>query len=310
MAQKVDLSQQNIYGLPVVYTRTNGQPMEETLIWDSYSAAEAYAKTSKAYVGQILSVITDAGEGKSPRYTSKAYIVNSEAGDLVEISGKSFSTIAVSGQNNVVADVVADTLTLAAGDNVTIATNATNDKITISSSYTDTKVTSVGNHYTPSTDTSAELTASISDTAGAYAKDTEYTVVTGVKAQRDAKGHITGLTYTAQKIKDTNTDTKVTSVDNHYTPVKDDTVQLNAVANSSTAATWGTTDLVTGVSLQRDAKGHVTGVTVSSVQMPSDPTTGLNECEGKIKIDGTWYSVKTASPGFATGETNVLTLVI
>lgn len=175
MAQKVDLSQQNIYGLPVVYTRTNGQPMEETLIWDSYSAAVAYAKTSKAYVGQILSVITDAGEGKSPRYTSKAYIVNSEAGDLVEISGKS----------------------------------------------------------------------------------------------------------------------------NHYTPVKDDTVQLNAVANSSTAATWGTTDLVTGVSLQRDAKGHVTGVTVSSVQMPSDPTTGLNECEGKVKIGTTWYECRTGTSGAA-----------
>ena len=36
-------------------------------------------------------------------------------------------------------------------------------------------------------------------------KDTEYTVLTGVNAQRDAKGHVTGLTYTAQKIKDTNT---------------------------------------------------------------------------------------------------------
>ena len=32
-----------------------------------------------------------------------------------------------------------------------------------------------------------------------------YTVLTGVKAQRDAKGHVTGITYTAQKIKDTNT---------------------------------------------------------------------------------------------------------
>ena len=42
-------------------------------------------------------------------------------------------------------------------------------------------------------------------------KDTEYTVLTGVKAQRDAKGHVTGLTYTAQKIKDTNTDTKNTA---------------------------------------------------------------------------------------------------
>jgi hypothetical protein len=72
---------------------------------------------------------------------------------------------------------------------------------------TDTKVTAVGNHYAPSPDAAAELTASLSGTAGAYAKDTEYTVLTGVKAQRDAKGHVTGLTYTAQKVKDTNTNT-------------------------------------------------------------------------------------------------------
>lgn len=72
---------------------------------------------------------------------------------------------------------------------------------------TDTKVTSVDNHYTPTAASGSELTAKISGTAGAYAKDTEYTVLTGVKAQRDAKGHVTGLTYTAQKIKDTNTDT-------------------------------------------------------------------------------------------------------
>ena len=70
---------------------------------------------------------------------------------------------------------------------------------------TDTKVTSVDNHYTPTAASGSELTAKISGTAGAYAIDTEYTVLTGVKAQRDAKGHVTGLTYTAQKIKDTNT---------------------------------------------------------------------------------------------------------
>lgn len=44
-----------------------------------------------------------------------------------------FKTIAVSGQDSVVADAVADTLTLVAGDNITITTNATNDSITINS---------------------------------------------------------------------------------------------------------------------------------------------------------------------------------
>ena len=45
----------------------------------------------------------------------------------------SFATIAVAGQSNVVADSATDTLTLVAGSNVTITTNATTDTITISS---------------------------------------------------------------------------------------------------------------------------------------------------------------------------------
>ncbi len=43
-----------------------------------------------------------------------------------------FSTVAVSGQSNVVADSTSDTLTLVAGSNVTITTNATTDEVTIS----------------------------------------------------------------------------------------------------------------------------------------------------------------------------------
>jgi len=43
-----------------------------------------------------------------------------------------FSTIAVSGQSNVVADSTSDTLTLVAGSNVTITTDASTDSITIS----------------------------------------------------------------------------------------------------------------------------------------------------------------------------------
>jgi len=45
--------------------------------------------------------------------------------------GNSFSTIAVSGQSDVVADTTSDTLTLVAGTNVTLTTNASTDTITI-----------------------------------------------------------------------------------------------------------------------------------------------------------------------------------
>ena len=49
-------------------------------------------------------------------------------------SSNLFSTIAVSGQSNVVADSTSDTLTLVAGSNMTITTNAGSDTITFASS--------------------------------------------------------------------------------------------------------------------------------------------------------------------------------
>jgi len=50
-----------------------------------------------------------------------------------EINQNAFSYIAVDGQDTVVAEAKTDTLTLVAGDNITIATNAANDSITINS---------------------------------------------------------------------------------------------------------------------------------------------------------------------------------
>lgn len=48
--------------------------------------------------------------------------------------GNAFTTIAVSGQSDVVADSTTDTLTLVAGSNITLTTNATTDEITIAAS--------------------------------------------------------------------------------------------------------------------------------------------------------------------------------
>lgn len=67
------------------------------------------------------------------------------------------------------------------------------------------------------------------------------------------------------------TDTKVTAVGNHYTPSADTNSQLTASASGATAA-WSI-DVVKAVQLQRDAKGHVTGVTVTSGKIPANPNT-------------------------------------
>ena len=49
-------------------------------------------------------------------------------------ASEAFKTIAVSGQSDVVADSATDTLTLVAGNNMTITTNASGDSITFASS--------------------------------------------------------------------------------------------------------------------------------------------------------------------------------
>ena len=76
------------------------------------------------------------------------------------------------------------------------------------------------------------------------------------------------------------TDTKVTDVGKHYTPKADESVAISVDASSTTSANWNVTSLVTGVNIQRDKAGHVTGVTLDSVKMPSNPNTDANCSEG------------------------------
>lgn len=91
-----------------------------------------------------------------------------------------------------------------------------------------------------------------------------------------------------------NTDTKVTSAANHYTPAADNAAQLSVDASSTTSATWGRTSLVTGVNLQRDAKGHVVGVTVDSIRMPGNPNTDTKPNNAALK-DATGATIFTAN---------------
>ena len=132
-------------------------------------------------------------------------------------------------------------------------------------------------------------------------------------------------------INSTDTDTKVTSVDNHYTPTANSVSAIEKDASSTTEATWGTTSLVTGVNIQRDAKGHVTGMTLDSIKMPAKPDTSalearLTALEARVaaleasgselytisgSTDGKYYNL-TASDDFRTyfygGQLSSLTL--
>ena len=81
-----------------------------------------------------------------------------------------FSTIAVSGQSNVVADSTTDTLTLAAGSNVTLTTNAGTDTVTIAAANDNTQLSNeqvqdiVGAMFSSNTETN--ITATYEDGDG------------------------------------------------------------------------------------------------------------------------------------------------
>ena len=95
-------------------------------------------------------------------------------------------------------------------------------------------------------------------------------------------------------------DTKVTSAANHYTPTADSSAQLSVDASSTIAATWNSTQLVTGVNLQRDAKGHVTGVTVDSIKMPANPDTHQSVADKNPTL--AWGAKSTVA---TIGSTNI-----
>ena len=78
-----------------------------------------------ANYGSSGQVLTSNGSGSAPTWQTV-----SGGGGVSE----AFKTIAVSGQSDVVADSATDTLTLVAGNNMTITTNASGDSITFASS--------------------------------------------------------------------------------------------------------------------------------------------------------------------------------
>lgn len=224
-----------------------------------------------------------------------------------EKNQNAFSNVTV-GSTTIAADNTTDTLTIVAGDNVTLTPDATNDKITIAakdttygaattsanglmSSGDKTKLNGIASGAEVNQNAFSNITVG-STTIAADAKTDTLTIVAGSNITLTPDATNDKLTIAA-----TNTDTKVTAVGNHYTPTADSAAELKIDASSTTSATWGSTDLVTGVNIQRDAKGHVTGVTVDSIQMPANPNVDT-------KVTNT---LATTTKAYVTGTTSAST---
>jgi hypothetical protein len=141
-------------------------------------------------VGDITGVT--AGSGMSGGGTSGTVtLTNADKGSSQNI----FKTVAVSGQSSVVADSNSDTLTFAAGNNITLTTNATTDTVTITANINPGDITGV--------------TATSPLTGGG----TSGTVALGIQtASALQAGALSAANWTTFNNKTTNTGT-VTSVD-------------------------------------------------------------------------------------------------
>ena len=93
-------------------------------------ATAASVTTSQIAAGTLVTESETIGSNDNDTTIPTSAAVKAYA-DSVGGSGNKFTTIAVAGQDNVVADTSTDTLTLAAGSNVTLTTTAGTDTVTI-----------------------------------------------------------------------------------------------------------------------------------------------------------------------------------
>jgi hypothetical protein len=210
--------------------------------------------------------------------TGAVTITNSDRGSSQNI----FKNFAVSGQSTVVADGNDDTLTLAAGSNVTITTNASTDTITISSTDTNTTYTAGGGLTLSSTEFSHTDTSSVSNlTASSRRYVTALTF--------DTYGHVTGYETATETVLDTNTtysvgDGGLTQV--NFTTTRRD--KLDGIAAGATNVT-NTNQLTNGAGYQ------TTSGTVAKVENTVSGTNSADLVYGnmadndqfRIRIGGT-----------------------
>lgn len=151
--------------------------------------------------------------------------------------------------------------------------------------FTDTKVTSVGNHYTPTADASAELSAAASGATAAWSID----VVKAVQLQRDAKGHVVGVTVTSGKLPaNPNTDTKVTqnsNSENKEFPLlakftNNTTNETNTVKYAGGVTVNPSTKKITATGFIGDLEGNA--ATASAAESGSALETALNSKADKV----------------------------
>lgn len=244
----------------------------------------------------LVSFATDniaAGDGLTGSVVSGVVtLLNSDKGSSQNI----FKKIAVSGQSNVVADSNDDTLTLVAGSNIQITTNATSDSITI------TGTTPLANDSTINVTAGAGLSGGGNFTVNQAAGST----ITITNADRGTSQNIFKNIAVANQttvVADNNDDT-LTLVAGQIDSIAGITIATDAGSDTITFAHADTSTVsnVTAVS-----RTYVTGITfdtyghVKTVSTESN-STNLNTANAIVARDG--------SGGFNAGAINVTSITV
>jgi len=128
-------------GISVSTVSTDSIPKNDALTNDELDSNFLNLRDASIGIASDDSTVIDIGLGNTLKVIGAGGVTTAVSGQSITIDGSgvsgggtnSFSTIAVSGQSNVVADSTTDTLTLAAGTGITLTTNATTDTVTIAS---------------------------------------------------------------------------------------------------------------------------------------------------------------------------------
>tara|TARA_R100000278_G_scaffold99048_1_gene75900 strand:- start:692 stop:4147 length:3456 start_codon:yes stop_codon:yes gene_type:complete len=225
-----------------------------------------------------------------------------------EANQNAFSTIAVSGQDNVVADSTTDTLNIAAGSNVTITTTAGSDTVTIASTDTNTQLSTeqvqdiVGAMFSGNTETN--ITATYQDDDGTIdlvSTDTN-TQLTTEEVQDIVGAMFSGNTETniTATYQDSDGTIDLVSTDTNTTDLASDSSPQLA-ANLDVQTNEITTSTSNG-NIKLDPNG--TGV----VEIMGDGTTTGNVGAVQLNCSNNTHGVKIKSPPHSAAASYTLTL--
>jgi|TARA_R100000149_G_C5878605_1_gene142852 hypothetical protein len=199
-----------------------------------------------------------------------------------EVNQNAFSSVAVSGQTTVEADGKTDTLTLAAGSNVTITTNATSDTVTIAStaaaSLSDLSITATATELNK-LDGATVTTAEINILDGVTSTTAELNILDGVTSTTAELNILDGVTATATEL---NLMDGVTATTTELNYVDGVTSAIQTQLDGKLSTSGGT---LTGNLIFEGATADAHETTVTVTDPTADRTITLPDATGTVILN-------------------------